>query len=300
MDSPPNSNSSGAPENIVTAPILVVGAPRSGTTWLHRLMLSDERTTGGQESHFFVSFAQALRDFDRKIAFERPHGLGTYWTREELVTELRALWTRMMLPLVPAGSKIQCLVEKTPDHALHLDVIPDILPKAKVIHLVRDSRGVVASLLAASRSEWGQAWAPGDAAVAAETWNRFVSAAEQAQEALGPEHFLRVHYEHLHEDATSELIRVFRFLNLPLNEGEAQRLVDSYTKNREQDPNGTGYQARGAIDGQAVQEPAGFIRSGNVDGWRSELSRRESTVVWKSTSQLMEQLGYQKDKRGVQ
>lgn len=299
MNPSTNRSSEPSPESVVASPIFLVGAPRSGTTWLHHLMLTDERTAGGQESHFFVSFAQALRDFDRKIAFKRPHGLGTYWTRDELIGELRGLWSRLMIPLVAADNNCRCLIEKTPDHALHLDVIQEILPEAKVIHLIRDSRGVAASMMAASKSDWGRDWAPGNPVVAAETWNRFVAAAENAEKTLGPEQFLRVHYEDLHKNTATQLERIFEFIGLALDSAGSTQLVSTYDRKRKQDPDATGYTARGALHGTAVREPDGFARTGLADGWRNELGRREASQIWKKTQSLMEKLGYDKTGRSA-
>ena len=123
-------------------PVLIVGAPRSGTTWLHRLLLADERICGGQESHFFASFGGVIGDFDRKLAMDRPHGLGCAWKRDDLLREIRSLWVRTMKPAIDARESATTLVEKTPDHALHLEAIAEVVLEARIIHLVRDSRAV--------------------------------------------------------------------------------------------------------------------------------------------------------------
>lgn len=276
-------------------PVLVVGAPRSGTTWLHRLLLADPRFCGGQETHFFVSFGAALRDFDRKLGMSRPHGLGVAWTRDELLEELRRLWTRTMAPAIDARPEAELMVEKTPDHALHLDVIAEVLPEARIIHLVRDSRAVAASLLAAHRDGWGREWSTGDAGVAGSIWRRSVAAAEAAGESLGSDRFLRVHFESLRTDAPGTLDGILRFLGVPAPKSGFEALVSKVGNASREHPEANDYPLAGALEGRRVEEPPGFVRSGSVDGWRSELGRRQARAVWRETGELMSRLGYDRD-----
>ena len=276
-------------------PILIVGAPRSGTTWLHRLLLADDRFCGGQESHFFDSFAGVLRDFDRKLGMQRPHGLACAWTREELLEELRTLWTRTMQPAITGRPEAIRLVEKTPDHARHLDVISQVLPQARIIHLVRDSRAVTASLLAAYRDGWGREWATGNARVAARIWKTFVEEAESASEALAPENYLRLHFEHLRADPRAVLARVMSFAGVDASTEDLERTVRGIAEATNERPQENGYVLGGELSNRIVEEPDGFVRTGSIDGWRKELGRRQSRVVWRETGELMERLGYHRD-----
>ncbi|MCH2146166.1 MAG: sulfotransferase [Phycisphaerales bacterium] len=277
------------------APVLLMGAPRSGTTWLHRLMLEDPRCCGMQESHFFVSFGSVLADFDRKLSLERPHGLGCSWKRPELVQELRQLWWRTMRPALQARPGARVLLEKTPDHALHLDAIHALLPGAKFIHVVRDSRAVCASLLAANRSSWGRDWAPGHAEEAARTWNRFVGAAETSASNLPDGTFLRVRYEDLHEDAIGTLGAIMDFIGLDHTESGLGAAVESVERASIDRPGHNPYPTAGELEGKDVVEPEGFIRNRTSDAWRSELSRRQAAQVWRTTRPLMETLGYDRN-----
>ena len=43
-------------------PVFIVGAQRSGTTWVQRLLCSHPRIVGGQESHLFSAYGGAPRD----------------------------------------------------------------------------------------------------------------------------------------------------------------------------------------------------------------------------------------------
>lgn len=271
-------------ESVCGAPILVVGAPRSGTTLVQRTLLADPRCCGGQESHFFVSFGQVLRDFDRKRAMERAHGLACYWRRDDLVARIRALWSETMSGVVAASPGAGLLIEKTPDHALWLDVIAEVLPDARVVHVVRDSRAVCASLLAASRAPWGRAWAPRSAAAAARIWRAHVDAAERC---TLPVH--RVHFEELEREPLAVLRGLWSFAGLGASD-EALLACHRAARSGEAAFVGTGEIARSA------PEPAGFHRGADERAQLGWLDRRR---VWRETGDVMLRLGYSQSRPGA-
>ena len=125
--------------------LFVVGAAPSGTTWLHQLLLSHPDAIGGQESHFFATFGRVLHDFDHKLHQHRPHGLAGYCRRDELIEHIRNHWAELTGPFAEFKPGATLFVDKTPDHAVWLDAIAEILPEARVLHMHRDARAVVAS-----------------------------------------------------------------------------------------------------------------------------------------------------------
>lgn len=267
------------------APILVVGAPRSGTTWVQRLLLSDPRCCGGQESHFFATFGRVLRDCDHKASLPRPHGLACYWKRPELVDELRRLWLRTVAGVIDGSADAQVLVEKTPDHALWLDTAREIAPNARAVHVVRDSRAVCASLLAAGRSPWGSRWAPKSLDAAIEVWRRHVDSALSARVDA-----TLVRYEDLHRDPHGTARALWRFAGLAIDDaalGPMLELQSVEAIRRGERP----FEGTGDIR-TTPAEPEGFVRGGSVDGWRRELGWFERRLVWRRTEDLMRRLGY--------
>jgi len=267
------------------APVLVVGAPRSGTTLVQRALLADPRACGGQESHFFASFGRALRDFDRKRGLERPHGLACYWTRAELVARIRSLWNELAERAARSRPDAVLLVEKTPDHAVWLDVVAEVLPEARVVHVVRDSRAVTASLLAAGRASWGRDWAPKSAVAAARIWRDHVEGAESCRLPLH-----RVHFEELLADPGPALTRLWQFVGLEVDEPRCRAFLESARADR------APFRGTGEIV-ETPPEPAGFVREGSIDGWRRELGWLDRWRAWRETGDLMRRLGYRRDGR---
>jgi hypothetical protein len=249
-----------------------------------RTILQDRRLVGGQESHFFRCFGTPLRAFDKQRNGLRRTGLGCYWHREDLVAELRRLWCRTFEPVLRARPDAQMLVEKTPEHAVWLDVVRDVLPEARVLHIVRDSRAVVSSLLEASRRPWGMKWAPKSRLAAVNIWRTHVLA---ALESPLPVHHVR--YEDLVDDAPAVLEGIYAFLGLP-HGAEAPALQAASGLSLDD------FVTPGEI-GKLPEEPDGFGRSASEarDAWRRELGWWDRRRVWWRTRDLLERLGYGRD-----
>jgi len=256
---------------------------------LQRLLLADARCCGGQESHFFVTFGRVLRDFDHKAALERRHGLACYWRRDRLVDELARLWRATVEEVITRVPDATTLVEKTPDHALWLDVIAEIVPASRVVHVIRDSRAVCASLLAAAREPWGAGWAPASVEAAIDVWRRHVEAAAASEAAL------RLHYEAICRDAVGALAPLWRFAGLETDDRALAAFARACAFDALQSgEGGPELTHTGDLD-EAGDEPAGFYREGRVDGWRNTLGRGQQRRIWRETASLMRELGYDED-----
>ena len=139
--------------------VMITGVPKSGTTWLNRLLDAHPALLSPGEGRFFGrtlvtertgarSLEATLRNSDALRAWLRTSG----WTRQgDLDEELReatAAVTRSVLErrLREAGKQIA--VDKTPLPDEHYVAdLHRILPEAGVIHIIRDGRDVAISSL---------------------------------------------------------------------------------------------------------------------------------------------------------
>jgi len=256
----------------------LIGAPRSGTTWLQRMMQAHPAACGGEESHFFRLFTPALKGADVWQADDRRTlGPLSYIERDTYDAGFHDMWDRIFGPLYAAHPEATLHVEKTPEHALCLPQIVRLFPQARFVLLLRDSRAVTASLLDASQG-WGSYWAPSGTREAAATWRRYVRVAMKWH-GENPDHpFLISRYEDLVADPEAELARILRFA---LPEGTDLQLDQTLaTHAAEQEAKAK------------ASDVAGFARLRGTEGWRSDLSAWQKLVVWKETRSLMTRLGY--------
>lgn len=288
------------------AVVFIVGSPRSGTTWLQRMLAEHPAVCTGQESHIFEWFiGPMLRKWHGKVARHDGYdpsrrngiGLGAYLTTDEFRDLLKPI-IRRVVEASGAGEG-NLFLEKTPGHSRFIPEIVEMVPDARFIHVVRDPWDVVASLLRASRS-WGSAWAPSSAKAAAQEWSRHVLAVQRAKEELGVERFFEVRYEDLHRAPANGLSRLVDFLGLEWTPSAINRSVKINTAEQTRAGNATPLPVFGQL-GKSVAsvqaEPTGFVGRARPGGGKDELSFREKFVVWQATRELAGEFHYEWSRR---
>src|SRR5258707_1139069 len=76
------------------SPVFIVGAQRSGTSWVQRMLCAHPHIVGGQESHLFSGYLAPLwqrwnTERDLRDGGSRTIGLACYLTEDELAEECR-------------------------------------------------------------------------------------------------------------------------------------------------------------------------------------------------------------------
>jgi len=276
--------------DIMNQPIFIIGVPRSGTTWVQRILMAHPEVCSGQESKFFSTFGPALRYFFHTKQSQRQAGLYWYWSEEDFKQELTQLWYKTMSAIVKASPQASLLVEKTPDHCICIPEILQLLPHSRFIHVIRDSRSVVASLLAASQAEWGAHWAPKTAKDAALYWVKRVSKAQEDSQQLSPEQYIEIFYEDLKAKPNDCARKIFQFSKLAISDTELEQTLqtEEFSKVKKD---------KSELQDSSVykpleHEPKGFFRKGEVDSWKQDLSLRQQLIVWRYTRKKMRQCGY--------
>lgn len=269
------------------SPVMIVGSPRSGTTWLQRLLLENETICGGQESYFYAIFNAAFISVN-DTKDERKIGLSPYWELKDFNYQIRELWVRTFLPMLDSKPSARVLLEKTPFHALFMDDITKLLPETKFIHLIRDSRSVTASLNAASKG-WGSYWAPKSTKKSALEWYRHVKSARDSDIAQDNQRYLEVHYEDLLSDPKAEISRILTFIGLDTDSDSIRTSIENQAFETQKKKGGTGLTN---TKGKEIKEPAGFFRKGSADAWKDDLNIFQKVIVWRFTRKLMKKCGY--------
>ena len=182
----------------------------------------------GPETHFFDVFAQVERAYSRPLA-GRKVGLHAYFSPDSFCGFLRHsfMYQLSMLPL--PKHPVSVFLEKTPQHGLYLDLIHRLFPDAKFIHLIRDGRDVVASLIRVSES-WGRHWAPRTVGQASLFWRKHVLTTRAlGQEVLPPFAYLEIRYEELKVSPTKTLHGIFSWLGIGADDEKTESIVQEHS-----------------------------------------------------------------------
>ena len=276
--------------------VFIVGCPRSGTTWLQLLLTQHPRVATARETYVFNRYVAKLDEswqFDREggSAKREPVGLVPLLSEEEFWAWARELPEIVFSSIRDGDTSVTTIVEKTPVHTLDWPLILRLYPNATFLHLIRDPRSVVSSLIHASRT-WAQHWASASAVDEARRWKRFVT--EGRRIATRTERYHEIRYETLLEDTPGELGIVFERIGLEYDERLCEAAAEACRierlRSREADDDTVPWNKR---------EPRGFYHKGRSDSWRDDLTNSQLKTVEYIAHDLMAELGYERVTSGA-
>jgi Sulfotransferase family len=233
--------------------VIVLGAARSGTTWLHRLLSASPLIAGTEtgETWLFPDVAPLWADDVRDVAGD---GL--------TLTALRAFCDDLLSGLLRQSDGPAAYVcEKTPTTAWQLPFVARLYPDAHFVHVVRDGRDAALSLSLTR----GQS---GDLAGAAKEWVEAVGAIRAASPGLS--RLREVRYEDLLMDPDSVVADLWSWIGVPPSD-----------------------EAREALERRAGERVTPLPASGEIGTgkWHS-LPRNDQEVLENVTGDLLRELGY--------
>ena len=278
----------------------IVGSQRSGTTWLQKLIASHPNVRSGSESFLFsLHIGPELRTWNEELTLLKEGkartGLPSYFTQEEFIPILTEHMLNLLSPILSPLGEEQIFLDKTPDHAFYLPEIAQMLPKSKIIHILRDGRDVVASMINASKSSgWGKHWAPSDPRKAARMWVKHVEAVRKAEKLLSKEQFIEVRYEELLSSTPQILKTVMEFIGLKWSEENMNKAIAENTAEATRNTGGTYIEAGGEtarILRNTSKRPR-FIGKAKVGSWKEDLGYRDRFRVWRVVHRTMDEVGY--------
>ncbi|WP_026402269.1 sulfotransferase family protein [Actinomadura rifamycini] len=205
-------------------PIFIVGCPRSGTTLLQQMLHCHRRIALPSETRFVHTAYDARHDFGDLEREENRRALGA-WIAKGSTTKFKALGldpdaTVEEIAAAPPtlGSAVATVFrayarehgkprwgDKRPSYIRRVGALRRMFPDAQFVHLVRDGRDAVSSLLR-------MPWYDGDLFSATLTWRDAVDIGRRLGARLGPGSFYEFRYEDLVEAPERELERLCAFL----------------------------------------------------------------------------------------
>ncbi len=213
------------------APIFVVGAARSGTTLMHRMLHAHPDLALMDEAAFFegiLKLRPVLPDLRAEGAIVRFFELLPrvqhiqHWSgMDEVLAEVKA---RLSSDPAPSYERFYFLLmdslarqagagrcgDKTPENVRYLHSLKSMFPSCQIIHMIRDPRGNVASRLKLG-------WASGDVLSNVVKWKLDVRAGRRfaQSKAAAQGSYLEVKYEDLVGAPEATLRHVCDFLREP-------------------------------------------------------------------------------------
>jgi hypothetical protein len=230
--------------------IFVVGARRSGTFWLQRIVTSHpEIAAVPSETALFSQGIAPLFERFHHGSRSTPRVGSLYSEREALLDATRDLCDVGLRSHAQPDSRY--LAERTADHVRHVDLIAEVYPDGRVLHIIRDGRDVSTSLL-------NQPWGPDGIVEAAEEWASCVRAARRAR--LGQDRYMEVRYEDLAAEPERNVRSVFEWLGVSTSRDVVdQALIEARTV-RNVGPGGSGGRTGKWLEAFGAQDAAAFDR----------------------------------------
>ncbi len=263
-------------------PIFIIGAARSGTTWVYDIFNAHPEVAGVYESWLFTSNNGIGSLFTEAHWPPRHSGLSRLLTREELVSDVREFMQTIMSHAIEEQDRY--LVEKSPSHLYSIPLIREVFPEARFVHVIRDGRDVVVSVRAAAKS-----WVPGwkksfgsSLARATLSWQNAIKKARGYLVELGPDRYIEVRYEEIKADPMAAYRKLFDFGGIAYDDA----MLDSI------------YQA---TDFELNFEPGEdkFRRAGRTGDWRSRFSIVTAAMFDAIAGPTLIDLGYEADRRWI-
>lgn len=251
--------------------VFVGGAPRSGTTLVQHVLDSHSQIFGGPEFDCIPSLIQAWQGM--VAAYDRGR-ITVYCTREQIDACFGDLIEHLLLPVADAhGARL--LSEKTPFNALSFCHLLELFGKCRAIHVVRDPRAVVSSMLQVGvRCRAKGEYAPDfvqDIHAAIRVTTESLNAGFRAQRLFG-ERVLTLVYEALVSQPEATVRQLCSFLGLAFE----PRMLEPHA-NRHPGLDGV----LGLDNGTWVDPALGFrpIEKARIAAWEANLGPAQSRLV---------------------
>lgn len=244
--------------------VFLVGAQRSGTNWLQRMLATHpDIATLPSETQLFTAGIDVLAERVQHGVLSSTSTATVFMDRDDFLDAARDFCDAAyggVAERLHAGSPR--ILERSPNHVERLSLIGEVYPDAWVVHIVRDGRDVARSLVS-------QRWGPTQVHDAAHLWARSVRAARAAAPAL--RRYREVRYEDLLADPAGGLASLLAFLDLDASSATVEAAL---------------HEAGVAYNVDANRPEIG-------DGkWRDEWSAGDLAVFDEVAGDVLRELGY--------
>jgi hypothetical protein len=284
--------------------LFIVGCPRSGTTLLQRLLDGHAQLAITPETHWIPRWFRGKQSKgiapDGRVSKKLLRKLAAHPRFAELgVTPRkkhlrggdagRVSYARFVSSLFDLYGKRQgklLVGDKTPGYAREVSTLHALWPDAKIVHMIRDGRDVVLSILNWERARnWKpgegtarfQMWADDALLTSALWWEWHVRLAGEAGRSLGPALYHEVRYEALVDDPAGECRALCDFLGVPADDALVRK-----------------YEERARSNSRCAEKHPWMPITRGLRDWRTQMPPTEVERFEAAAGGLVEELGYQR------
>ena len=274
--------------------MFVLGAPKSGTTWLQTILNHHPEVLCRGEGffhHFGRNLSRTTQDYNSALAGKAKifsEAAFPALTREEFRAIFRTfVLERLRLAAQSEGGKDPAWVgEKDPDHATYPDLMMETFPEATFIHIIRDGRDHAVSL-------WHhvQNYSTPDvvqkfkgfndsALQTARNWAKLIRKVRETSVRTGVDYY-ELRYEDLIDRPAETAGALLEFLGVSRDAAVIQQCLarsDFRTV------------SGGRVPGQ--EDTSSFFRKGVKGDWRNHMDEEQARAFIRETGGLMEEMGY--------
>ena len=276
--------------------VWILGSPRSGSSWLMRMLSGRSEIVTINEPYLGVHLVPMGGTTEAGEYYEHGQRAGdpSYFFARRYLPVFRPLLRELVLRgfqnqlnHMKSGPMPSWVAMKEPNGSHAADTILSLLPASRMLFLLRDGRDVVDSVVDAMLRE--ESWWKGPSALVTRERITFVSqhstlwvlrtmSSQRAFEALPEDQRLLVRYEELLSDTRGQLRRIFDWLDLNVSEGDLEAIVARYAFEAvPKDRRGPGKDVRAASPGL----------------WRENLTEEEQQTMHEVMGEKLRELGYE-------
>ena len=270
----------------------VSGVPKSGTTWLGKLLDSHPEISCKGEAcmHVFIeSLLRISRDYNnilkgRSGKFSESNEFPLL--PEDEIFEIARYFVELRLKMISQSLKpdLGFVGEKDPYHVVNYPVLNRMFPSAKIIHIIRDGRGVVLSAWHHNLqiSAQGVQAAGFDKFLdeAASQWGAMHRIARETSHLLGGR-YLEIHYEDMIADPLTQFKKVLDHLGANSDVDVVRACLEAASFEK---------LSKGRSQGQ--EDPKSFFRKGIADDWKTQMTSAQIQRFNARSGGMLEELGY--------
>jgi len=274
------------------SPVFVVGVDRSGTTLLNMMLDAHPDLLITYEQRTIITFYKKLTSYgdlsleknrielitdilaDKNVKLNFPNASLADFDLNECQTFTNIIKNLYGIALEEQGKLIWG--DKDPIYTQHIEILNEIFPNAKFIHLIRDGRDVALSLVT-------KKWGPTTFTNAIMYWERTIHMTRRLLRMINNAQTIELKYEDLVTEPEANLRKLCEFLQLEYND----KMLNSYSAK--------------ALNNAIVKTQVSGIHKNVLDKpntsqlfkWKKNLNTIDQSIAWEYAGGELGYFGYE-------